>query len=803
MGGDGFQGIVLVEVNADPFPVPVLQNPGNKTFVQGGTFVINQLVQGIPEITWTLTQTYFAPSLTNPGNQNFTNGGTATITQTVNQYMTGPLTWTISPTTNVTLTSFSATSAVYTWSSSPSFSTSYIVTATGGGGSASTSSFVVTNTSTVLYNFSTFTFTPMGATGRSGPTAITYGVSNPGYGTIYAMTLGSGTSTGMQLWVVPGTANYTFTVAGARGGNGSQAGGNGAIVTVTLALTQGHVLRLLPGQIGTAAVSGCGITKAGGGGGSFVYNNNTSTILIAAGGGGGGSGGPIVTPGLRDASLTTSGKKGDGSSGGAGGTSGNGGLGGSPACTNGAGGGGGWSGNGGNGAGYNGNLGLSLINGGTGGFNDNEGTTNGGFGGAGAAGAHPGGGGGGYSGGGGGTLQTCNCQDTQVGGGGGSYATVSFTSSSVTNTGAGYITIAVNNPAIPVLTNPGAQSLSTVSSAQTITVPQTSSPTSTGTITWTYSTLPSGMTVQSLSNTQIVFLVAQGTTISSQTFTVTATAANAPGTPTSVSFTLVAGVNTGVLASMTGTAWTSANAVYGVKALYASSATILTVRRSSDNVTVNVISDNSGNLTVSTGGTYATWIGGSTGYVTQWWDQSGKNAHATQSTPGSQPIFNTASKFIDFKTTAWFSMPNGTIPFGNTNYTIVTKHNTINNNQACIWGSGGYGTVRYVNALERAGGNYAQYWWGDDAGASPFAVGNIVTSKYNNTVGRTIYINGTSAGTNSSLARNSTNVNNTIACDWRGGGAGVFLNGELYYLQIYGSVFSDPDRVIAESVTIT
>jgi hypothetical protein len=78
-----------------------------------------------------------------------------------------------------------------------------------------------------------------------------------------------------------------------------------------------------------------------------------------------------------------------------------------------------------------------------------------------------------------------------------------------------------------------------------------------------------------------------------------------------------------------------------------------------------------------------------------------------------------------------------------------------------------------------------------------------VSGKYNNTVGRTIYINGNSAGTNTSLLRNSTNVNNTIACDWRNNSAGVFLNGELYYLQIYGSVFSDPDRVIAESVTIT
>jgi hypothetical protein len=255
------------------------------------------------------------------------------------------------------------------------------------------------------------------------------------------------------------------------------------------------------------------------------------------------------------------------------------------------------------------------------------------------------------------------------------------------------------------------------------------------------------------------------------------------------------------LAGLSGGAWTSAAAVYGIRSLYTATATILTVRRSTDSVTVNVIADTSGNYTVSTGGTYETWIGASTGYVTQWWDQSGKNAHATQSATASQPIFDRINKQIDFKPSAWFSMPNGTIPYVNTNYTIVTRHNTIANAQACLWGSGGYGTVRAVNALERGGGgSYAQYWWGDDAAGAAAATGNIVTAKYDNTVGRTVYVNGSASALNSSLLRNSTSANNTIGCDWRSNAAGVFLNGELYYLQIYGSVFSDADRLLAESV---
>jgi hypothetical protein len=538
MGGDGFQGIVIVEVNVDPYPAPVLQNPGNQTFQGGGQFNINQTVAGIADVTWTITQVYNAANLSSPGNQTFTNGGPFTVTNTTNAYLTGALVWTISPTTGMTLVSNTSSSATFLCSAYPGISAvPYIVTATGPSGVAgSTPTFLVTNTTSYLYNFSSFTFTPMGATGRSGPSAITYGTSTPGYGTGSVMTLGSGTSTGMQLWTVPTTANYKFIVAGARGGNGTQSGGNGAVVVVTLPLTSGHVLRLLPGQIGTAAGSGCGITKAGGGGGSFVYNNNTSTILIAAGGGGGGAGGPLVTPGLRNASLTTSGNNGDGTTGGAGGTAGGGGTGGSTACTNGGGGGGGWSGNGTNGVGA-GNFGTSFINGGTGGYNDNEAVTNGGFGGAGAAGAHPGGGGGGYSGGGGGGLQTCSCGDTQTGGGGGSYATVSFTSSNVTNTGNGYISISLVNPNLPNVVNPGNKQLNTTS-GNSFSISQTTSTTLTGTITWTYSTLPSGMTVTSSTGLGITFGFSAGTQIVPQSFTVTATGANYPVDPSSVTFTL-------------------------------------------------------------------------------------------------------------------------------------------------------------------------------------------------------------------------------------------------------------------------
>ncbi len=1094
---------------------PAFLNPGPRTFVGGGSFSVNQTAQS-SGITWTILpttavtlaspadtgvtvnvssgipiasptnytltatdsaaqsvsqvftiqNTFNAPAFANPGTKSFTNGGSFSVTQTAAN--TGQLGWSISPTTGMTLSSASTSGVTVTVSAGqPINAVTYTLTATNPTPTSCVQPFSVTNTITSLYSFSSFTFTPIGATGVSGPTTLAgYSGTYPGVGTSYALAIGNGVRQGSQLWTVPISGNYTFIVAGAGGsytfnpyGTAYNITSYGAVGTVTLSLTAADVIQILVGQSGLPFVQGDKST--GGCGGTFIYNITTSTLLAVCGGAGGSGADGGTSAGLGQGqpgstTITPTPAAGGGNAG-TGGTGGGGGTGGT--VNGGNGGGGGYTGNG---SGVN--PGLAFVNGGTAGASGGQ-SLIGGFGGGGGGngdGAGPGGGGG-YNGGGGGGFAGRG----RGGGGGGSYISTSWTSITQTNSSTGYVTITYSNPSVPALTNPGTQSLSTGSAAQTINVFQTSSTTATGAITWSYSPLPSGMTVQTSDDTKITFSVAQNTTITSQPFSVTATAANAPGIPATVSFTLAAGSILGPLASMSGAAWTSAmgifalysaytgtatiltvrrssdnvtvnvisdtsgnwtvssggtyatwiggstgyatqwwdqsgkgshmscsstslqpivnfankyldfkpsaifdvsatpttgpvpwdktknytvaarhlsiqtgdgglcgvsaaapnynttnytnnfrrdggqywnywffndagggtyasgnsiafkwdgtnrriysngvlsatvassnwlqasssgqrvggctssptlngelyyitmfdtalsdsdrlivdalpygvptlsalsgaawtsaNAVYGVKSLYSSSATILTVRRSSDNVTVNVISDTSGNLTVSTGGTYATWIGGSTGYVTQWWDQSGKNAHATQSTTGSQPIFNTTSKYIDFKPTAWFSMPNGTVPFNNTNYTIVTKHNTINNNQGCLWGSGGYGTVRYVNALERGGGVYYQYWWGDDAVASPYAVGNIVTSKYNNTVGRTIYINGSPSTLNTSLLRSSTNVNNTIACDWRNGSAGVFLNGELYYLQIYGSVFSDSDRVIAESVSI-
>jgi hypothetical protein len=250
-----------------------------------------------------------------------------------------------------------------------------------------------------------FVFTTMGRTGRTGPTNVTYSPTPTGW---------TGLSGGMQLWNVPTTGDYMIISAGAgsRMTVGSQTpGGRGAIVSTTVRLTQGHVIKLLVGQTGIAGTNGTFPQfGTGGAGGSFVYNNTTNTLILVGGGGGN----PFnITSGTGgDANITTNGGVGVGP-GANGGTNGN-------AGTNNQ------MGNDPNpGAGYSGNVlytggntsiepALSFINptnSGRGCRAPGANSPTGGFGGGGSI-----GGGGGYSGGGG-----INNGQSGWGGGGGSY----------------------------------------------------------------------------------------------------------------------------------------------------------------------------------------------------------------------------------------------------------------------------------------------------------------------------------------------------------------------------------------------
>ena len=506
---NGVSSIPVTFTVTNTLAAPAFLNPGPQTFVGGGSFFVPQtslstgitwtrapttgvtltspsdsgvtvtVSDGIPiasptnytltatdtsaqatSQTFTIQNTFTAPAFVNPGTQSFNNGGSFSVTQT--NAGAGQLGWSISPTTGMTLSSASTSGVTVTVSAGQAISgVTYALTAVNPTPTSCVQSFSVTNTVTALYSFTTFTFTPIGATGANGPTTLAgYGTSYPGYGTAYALTL----TGGIQYWTVPITRSYTLIVAGAGNqkqwlGDGGTANYNylvyGAVVTVTLSLTAGHVLRILVGQQGTQTVGL--FSRGGGNGGTFVYNQTTSALLVVGGGGGGsgsdtgqtgssgGGNGTAGSPWLDgtgrgyngNTSNSGNGIAGRHSQGGAAGTGGNGGGG----NTQGYGGqgGGGYSGNGlvNTANGESATAALSFLNGGTGGGNGNG---PGGFGGgasAGTAGGAGAGGGGGYSGGGGGA----NLGNGEGGGGGGSWSTVAWSSIATANLGMGYATI--------------------------------------------------------------------------------------------------------------------------------------------------------------------------------------------------------------------------------------------------------------------------------------------------------------------------------------------------------------------------
>ena len=145
---------------------------------------------------------------------------------------------------------------------------------------------------TDLYPFSTFLFTNANAQGRTGPTlaGLQGSYSNVGNTWINNTAYFNVVTQGIQLWKVPHTGTYQITAAGAGGGYNTKAnimGGNGAIVTNQVTLTQGQTLAIVVGQRGSNMNSATTYSGAAGGGGSFVYDNDSITYYTVAGGGGG------------------------------------------------------------------------------------------------------------------------------------------------------------------------------------------------------------------------------------------------------------------------------------------------------------------------------------------------------------------------------------------------------------------------------------------------------------------------------------------------------------------------------------
>jgi hypothetical protein len=127
---------------------------------------------------------------------------------------------------------------------------------------------------------------------------------------------------------------------------------------------------------------------------------------------------------------------------------------------------------------------------------------------------------------------------------------------------------------------------------------------------------------------------------------------NQQGVPGRGAFGNVVGI---IKASLTGTplfsqlssaATSSAVGAFSLRAVNGTSVKAVQVRNGTTSATQDFYADRLGNLLTApvVGQPLANWLGGATGYVTTWYDQSGCGNHATQATAANQPIIQRATK---------------------------------------------------------------------------------------------------------------------------------------------------------------
>lgn len=233
----------------------------------------------------------------------------------------------------------------------------------------------------------------------------------------------------------------------------------------------------------------------------------------------------------------------------------------------------------------------------------------------------------------------------------------------------------------------------------------------------------------------------------------------------------------------------SPRAAYGMKLLFgAYDGPVFRVRRSSDSQLADVYVDDTGMVTrvedVSLGAPYITsgarsqalqsWLNGSTAYVITLYDQSGNARHATQSDPNKQPISTSGS--LDFRTSRYMDLPNGTVPTGST-YSFVAKVNSIDISQSTfgIVGGGNYQTDGEFNAVKFIGSRFVNTRSAastDSVGASlqypPAAMTSLTTTFSSSGVARNGSYTVTSSTTNEYPLYNLFDKNTTTR--YRAGG---------------------------------
>lgn len=259
-----------------------------------------------------------------------------------------------------------------------------------------------------------------------------------------------------------------------------------------------------------------------------------------------------------------------------------------------------------------------------------------------------------------------------------------------------------------------------------------------------------------------------------------------------------------VMLSTRAQAYEKSAGIYGVRLLYSNyTGPIMKIRRGNDNIEKDFYYNiNADNLVTDDGTTLNTsWLnnGFAIAYVTTWYDQSGNQNHATQTTTTYQPVYNLTNKYVEFSGSRFFNLPDGTHPYGDSHYTYVFKC-SIYNVQGTVF-SGGDALDYYDapnaykrNSFYRFYNEYINNWNANYIGTyhNNYSNNSVITTLYNGSQ-RIIYQNeAVAAGPESNSGREQPNTYNFI------GKGFANLNGYIAYMYIIPIAISDSDRTILE-----
>ena len=226
--------------------------------------------------------------------------------------------------------------------------------------------------------------------------------------------------------------------------------------------------------------------------------------------------------------------------------------------------------------------------------------------------------------------------------------------------------------------------------------------------------------------------------------------------------------------------------------------------------------DRLGNLLTApvTGQSLANWLGGATGYVTTWYDQSGAGQHMAQTTASLQPIISLATTPASlilsgteyFQNTVPFTFNFGSGAFtlryvvsNNTGGLVVYKANgndfVWSTNEKKFWLGNGTGTETSQGGFPSQVGNSENYIL---AGAP--AIGSTKTSvvhKATSTTAIPIYVNGVIQTLATNALTMGTDPGNFLYFG-KGANASNYI-GNLHEIEIFSTAFSDSDRLALEN----